>query len=94
MADMLKHLKEMNMAATINPIDPYYDKQSSKTLCEIIVSQIYLNNWEIMSLMQRYIPLNNVPLNFIRIVIKFKNILLLFRFLILIDLDSYIIRLV
>lgn len=94
MADILKHLKVMNMAATINPIDPYYDKQSSKTLCEIIVSQIYLNNWEIMSLMQRYIPLNNVPLNFIRIVIKFKNILLLFRFLILIDLDSYIIRLV
>lgn len=76
----------MNMAATINPIDPYYDKQSSKKLC--------LNNQEMMSLMQRYLPLNNVPLNFIRIVIKFKNILLPFRFLILIDLDSYIIRLV
>lgn len=30
--DMLKHLKEMNMAATINPIDPYYDKQSSKVM--------------------------------------------------------------
>lgn len=53
-----------------------------------------LNNQEMMSLMQRYLPLNNVPLNFIRIVIKFKNILLPFRFLILIDLDSYIIRLV
>lgn len=39
--DMLKHLKEMNMAATINPIDPYYDKQSSIKLCEITVSQIY-----------------------------------------------------
>lgn len=74
------------MAATINPIDPYYDKQSSKKLC--------LNNQEMMSLMQWYLPLNNVPLNFIRIVIKFKNILLPFRFLILIDLDSYIIRLV
>lgn len=32
-ADMLKHLKEMNIAATINPIDPYYDIQSSRRQC-------------------------------------------------------------